>query len=141
MPIVLIDSPGANFWSGWQHYVKNHLLKQGLISNQDLHLYRITHDVDVAVEEVRRFYSNYHSMRYTRDEIIIRLHRAPGDRQLREISETFSDINMGGEFRVSRALPVERDEPALNDLPRLVFAFNRRDHGRLRQLIDFLNAL
>ena len=29
----------------------------------------------------------------------------------------------------------------LNELHRLVFTFNRRDHGRLRQLIDFLNDL
>jgi hypothetical protein len=36
---------------------------------------------------------------------------------------------------------VERDEPALAHLARLVFVFNRRDHGRLRMLIDFLNNL
>src|SRR3954466_11206428 len=23
IPIIFIDSPGANFWEGWQHYVKN----------------------------------------------------------------------------------------------------------------------
>ena len=32
-------------------------------------------------------------------------------------------------------------EPALANLHRLVFAFNRREHGRLRMLIDFLNDL
>ena len=32
-------------------------------------------NVDEAVSEVRRFYKNYHSVRYSRDEIIIRLHR------------------------------------------------------------------
>jgi hypothetical protein len=36
---------------------------------------------------------------------------------------------------------LEKDEPALADLSRLVFTFNRRDHGRLRMLIDFLNDL
>ncbi len=46
-----------------------------------------------------------------------------------------------GGFRLSDALPVERDEPALADLPRLVFNFNKRDHGRLRMLIDYLNDL
>jgi hypothetical protein len=38
-------------------------------------------------------------------------------------------------------LPVEQDETALAHLPRLVFSFNRRDHGRLRMLINFLNDL
>jgi hypothetical protein len=44
-------------------------------------------------------------------------------------------------MKVSAALPVERDERALKDLPRLVFRFNRREHGRLRQLIDELNRI
>ncbi|WP_428937438.1 TIGR00730 family Rossman fold protein [Fontivita pretiosa] len=140
-PIVLIDSPGGNFWAAWQHYVKNHLLKQGFISPQDLHLYKITDSVEEAVNECVRFYNNYHSLRYTRDLLIIRLRRAPSERQLEQISSEFADINTHGEFRVSSALPVEKDEPALMDLPRLVFAFNRRDHGRLRQLIDYLNGI
>jgi hypothetical protein len=42
---------------------------------------------------------------------------------------------------VSGPLPVEADEPALDHLYRLVFRFNKRDHGRLRALIDFLNDL
>ena len=42
---------------------------------------------------------------------------------------------------MTEALPVERDEPALAHLPRLVFTFNRRDHGKLRMLIDYLNDL
>jgi uncharacterized protein (TIGR00730 family) len=140
MPIVFIDSPGGDFWGAWQRYVMDHLLKSGLIAEQDLSLYKITDNVDVAVEEVRRFFRNYHSVRYTRDELVIRLQRAPNEKQLNEIRARFSDIKMGGDFRVSDALPIERDEAALKDLPRLVFAFNRRDHGKLRMLIDLLNS-
>ena len=54
---------------------------------------------------------------------------------------SFGDIKPKGAFRTSGPLPVEKDEPALNDLHRLVFVFNRRDHGRLRQLINYLNDL
>ncbi|MBI4390867.1 MAG: hypothetical protein HY575_03200 [candidate division NC10 bacterium] len=32
------------------------------------------------------------------------------------------------------------NEPELADLPRLLLRFNRRDFGRLRRLIDALNA-
>jgi uncharacterized protein (TIGR00730 family) len=141
MPIVFVDSPGGNFWDAWQKYVLDHLLKNRLIGEQDLNLYKITDNVDFAVEEVRKFFSNYHSVRYTRDEIVMRLHRAPNAKQLDELKSKFSDIKVNGDFRVTPALPIERDEPALKDLPRLVFAFNRREHGRLRQLIDFLNDL
>jgi hypothetical protein len=40
---------------------------------------------------------------------------------------------------LSDALAEERDEPELARLPRLVFEFNRRSFGRLRQLIDLIN--
>ena len=141
MPIVFVDSPGGDFWRGWQHYVENHLLARKLISPEDLRLYKITDNVHEAVHEVRHFYSNFHSVRYARDEIIIRLHRRPTEAQLAAITEKFSDIKTRRDFRLSEALPVERDETALAHLHRLVFAFNRRDHGRLRMLIDHLNDL
>ena len=94
-----------------------------------------------AVREVTHFFSNYHSVRYNRDEILLRLVRKPTDQHLQEIREKFSDIKMYGDFRLEPALAVERDEPALANLHRLVFAFNRKDHGRLRQLINHLNDL
>jgi hypothetical protein len=90
---------------------------------------------------VRHFYSNYHSLRYSRNDVILRLHHPVAKSELAEISSRFSDLLEQGDFRASAALSVERDEPALADLPRLVFPFNRRDHARLRVLIDFLNDL
>jgi uncharacterized protein (TIGR00730 family) len=139
MPIVLVDRPGGDYWSMWQDYVKKQLLERGLISPPDLALYKITDSVDEAVREVRRFYSNFHSVRYTRDDIVIRVHHKPTPAQLAQLSDEFKDIKVRGEFRVTGALSIERDEPALNALHRVVFNFNRREHGRLRMLIDRLN--
>ncbi len=141
MPIVFVNQPGGTFWNAWQHYVEEHLLKGGLISQHDLRLYKITDNVDEAVREVRHFYNNFHSVRYSRDDIVLRLHRRPSDEQVKEIGEKFADIKTKGEFRLSAALPIERNEPALAGLHRLMFAFNRRDHGRFRMLIDHLNDL
>ncbi len=141
MPIVLIDRPGGNYWAMWQDYVEKQLLQRGLIGPDDLALYKITDSVEVAAEEVKKFYSNYHSLRYSKDELVMRLHRAPTTAQLAEITEAFSDIKVKGHFRVSAALPIERDEPSLAHMPRLIFTFNRREHGRLRMLIDHLNSL
>ena len=118
------------------------MLARGLIGPNDLRLYKITDNVDEAVREVTHFYSNYHSAALLRDEVVLRLHRRPTRGAAgRDLGEKFADIKVRGEFRVSGPLPVERDEPALANLHRLVFAFNRRDHGRLRMLIDFLNDL
>jgi hypothetical protein len=141
IPIVFVDRPGGDFWKGWQGYVTDHLLARGLIGPDDLHLYKITDSIEEAEREVRHFFSNYHSIRYAREDLVMRLHRKPTPAQLAEISQKFSDIKAKGEFRVSEALPVERDEPSLKDLHRLIFTFNRKDHGRLRMLIDFLNDL
>ncbi|HEY8746766.1 MAG TPA: LOG family protein [Tepidisphaeraceae bacterium] len=141
MPIVFIDSPGSNYWTAWQEYVEKQLLGRGLIGRDDLALYKITGNVDEAVEEVRHFYRNYHSVRYVRDELVIRLQKPLSDAQLSQIQDRFADIVIAGTYRVSGPLPVEKDEPVLANLPRLVFKFNRRDHGRLRMLINFLNDL
>jgi uncharacterized protein (TIGR00730 family) len=141
MPIVFVDQPGGDYWKGWQEYVEKQLLGRGLIGKDDLRLYKITDNVADAVHEVTHFYSNFHSVRYTRDDILLRLHRRPTDEQLADINARFSDIKVKGEFRLSAALPVEKDEPSLAHLTRLTFAFNKRDHGRFRMLIDYLNNL
>ena len=139
VPLILIDHPGGGFWEAWQKHVTEHLLKRKLISKSDLNLYLITDSVDAAVAECVRFYKNYHSIRYVRDELVIRIKKAPNAEQLEFIKKNFHDINMSGDFTVSAALKAESDETALADLPRLVFNFNRRDAGRLRELINYLN--
>jgi uncharacterized protein (TIGR00730 family) len=141
MPLVCVDSPGGEFWKSWQDYVVKHLLGQRLISEHDLHLYKITDNVEEAAQEVIKFYSNYHSIRYAGNELVMRLQRKPTDAQLAEINEKFSDITVKSQFRVSNSLPIEKDEPSIAHLPRLIFTFNRRDHGRFRMLIDHLNSL
>src|SRR3989440_6760156 len=142
MPVIFVDRPGGNYWDEWQQYVIKQLLGRGLINAHDLRLYKITDDVEEAVREVTHFYSNYHSVRYIKDELGMRLHGRPSEKQLKEISSQFKDIAVGDAgFRLSGPLPMEFDEPALDKLTRLVFRFNRRDHGRLRMLIDRLNDM
>ena len=59
---------------------------------------------------------------------------------LEQINWEFGDILAGGTFEQSDALPEEANEPELADLPRLRFRFDRHAIGRLRQLIDVINA-
>jgi uncharacterized protein (TIGR00730 family) len=139
VPVVFLDEPGGKFWQPFMEFIKDRLLADKMISPEDLSLYKLTDSVDVAVNEIVQFFRVYHSMRYVKNKLVIRLHDAISDELLRDINENFRDILVDGEFAFSGPLREERDEPALVALPRLVFQFNRRSLGRLRQLIDCLN--
>jgi len=58
---------------------------------------------------------------------------------IEELNDTFRDILVEGRFAVGEPLSEERDETDLAAKPRLIFRFNRRSYGRLRQLIDRIN--
>lgn len=139
VPVVFLDAPGGAFWSAWHQYVLEHLLANRLISAEDLSLYKVTDQLDAAVHEIISFYRNYHSMRYVRNKLVLRVKQAPDERFLSEIQNAFGDILADGVFRVTGPLPEEREERELVHLARLVFRFNRRNLGRLRELIDALN--
>jgi len=139
VPVVFLDAPGGEFWTDFQRYVERRLLGNGMISPDDLALYKLTDNVEVAVAEIMQFFKNYHSMRYVKNKLVLRLKEAPSPELLAAINEEFADILNGGEFTIGSPLPDEKDEPDLANFVRLVFRFNRRSLGRLRLLIDTLN--
>ena len=139
VPLVLLDEPGGDYWKSLHEFIQDQLLDRGLISGEDLNLYKVTDDCEVAVSELLNFFRVYHSMRYVRSQLVFRLLEPLSEALLGEINKDFADILVEGDFQQTNALPAEEDEPDLADLPRLVFNFNRRNHGRLRQLIDCLN--
>ena len=139
VPVVLLDAPGGEFWKDFQMFVERRLLGHGMISPEDLSLYKLTDSVDEAVAEILDFFRVYHSMRYVKNKLVLRLKERPADELVAQINEHFTDILSGGTFTLSDALAEEKDEPELAGHSRLVFRFNRRSLGRLRQLIDALN--
>lgn len=141
LPIVLLDEPGGSYWRDWHEYVKKHLHGQRMISDEDFALYKVTDRVGKAVDEVLTFYRTYNSQRYVRKHLVFRLNQRITDEQLAGINEHFADLLADGKFELRDALKEESDDMELAGLPRLVFHFNRRDYGRLRLLIDALNAL
>ncbi len=139
VPVVFLDAPGGTYWKSFLGFVQEHLLKGGMIESQDLSLFKLTDRVDEAVREILSFFRIYQSMRFVREKLVLRLNQAPDKATLERLEDEFSGILSKGRFEVCGPLSEERDEPDLADLPRLVFYFNRRDLGRLRQLIDWLN--
>jgi uncharacterized protein (TIGR00730 family) len=141
MPLVLIDRPGGTYWKTWDKHVREHLLRDQLISADDLYLYQITDDTDQAVKIITRFYRNFHSTRFVKDLFVIRLKHAPSDSALEAMNEDFSDIITGAPIELIEPTPEEIADQDQIKLPRIAFGFNRRDYGRLRQLVDVLNSL
>jgi uncharacterized protein (TIGR00730 family) len=139
VPVVLLDEPGGAFWADWQGFIERQLLGEGMIAEEDFALYKITDSVAEAVAEIRQFFRVYHSMRYVKNKLVLRLQAPPSAELLDGINDRFADILTDGQFTVGGPLPGERDEPDLAHLARLVFRFNRRNLGRLRQLVDCLN--
>ena len=140
VPVVFLDAPGGDFWQPFQSFIADRLLGHGMISPEDLALYKLTDNIGEAVQEILGFFRVYHSMRYVKNKLVLRLLQAPSSELLADINKHFTDILSGGDFIISEPLKEEKDEPALVALPRLVFQFNRRSLGRLRQLVDALNC-
>jgi uncharacterized protein (TIGR00730 family) len=139
VPVVFLNAPGQRYWEGLDVFIRDQLLQTGMISPEDVSLYKITDGCDQAVEEVLRFYRVYHSMRYVKSKLVLRMTRPLTADHLDRINAQFSDILVTGQFEQSAALPAEEDEPELAELPRLVFVFDRRSLGKLRRLIDCIN--
>lgn len=141
MPLVLMDRPGGNYWKTWDKNIREHLLRDHLISADDLHLYQIADDAEHAVKIITRFYRNYHSARFVRDLFVVRVKNVPSPSAIDAMNEDFADIVVGEKIHNSPPMPEEQDDDDFVDLPRIAFGFDRRQYGRLRQLIDVLNSL
>jgi uncharacterized protein (TIGR00730 family) len=138
-PIVMVDEPGGDYWKRLSAYIKEVLLARGMISPADMHLFKVTDSVDEAVREVLGFYRVYHSMRYVKGDLVLRLQRPLSEALLRRIRSEFAGILEAGTFEQTVALPEEANDTQVAELPRLRFRFDRRSLGRLRLLIDTIN--
>ena len=139
LPMVLLDQPGGTFWQSLGEFFRTQLLQQKLISPEDVNLYKITDSVDVAVEELLKFYRVYHSLRYVDDILVLRIQKPLENRTLDVLNDEFKDILHCGKIEQRGPLESESNEPELSHLPRLVLHFNRKALGRLRMLINRLN--
>jgi len=140
-PIVCLQAPGCDYWDHWNSFITEQLLKRRLINAEDLSLFTIVDNVEDAVTEIRTFYRRYHSLRFVGRQLAIRLKTPLTEAQVEGVQKQFSDMLTEGTFEQRPSLAEEIDEPGLKDLARLTFSFNRRNAGRLRQLINHLNQL
>ena len=139
IPVVLVDKPGGRYWETWFAFLSDHLLKLGLVSTEDFHLFKMTHSVDAAIAEIVQFYKHFRNYRWVGQRLVIRLKMRLAPAAVAQLNADFTDILNGNEIVQTSALPEEQNEPEIADLPRLVFTPKRKNFGRLRQLIDAIN--
>ena len=140
VPIVMVDSPGGSYWKTFHQFIREHLCRLELISEDDFNLFMITDNVEEAVSEITGFYRNFHSYRYVGDRLIIRMRHRLDDDVVAGFNEEFAGLLARGEFVQGEALDAEVNEPGIAHLPRLVFTHTRRNFGTLRRLINAVNA-
>jgi len=105
----------------------------------DLKLVRLVYSAEEAVEEINQFYANFHSTRWLKRQFVIRMNHPLSDRALAHLQEAFASLRLSGDFQQIAYTGEEHDEPSFSHLTRLVFNFNGRDQGRLRELVDYIN--
>ena len=139
VPIVFLHPGTSDFWSDWHRYNAERLLTRGMISEPDLSLYKLTDSAEEAAREIQNFYRRYHSMRYVKKDLIIRLEAPLSDEEVQVLNLEFADILKSGAIEPTHTLKEEVD-PSIRHLPRLRLHYRRRQFGRLRQMVDRING-
>jgi hypothetical protein len=140
-PFLLMELPGETYWERWDEFVKEQVLARGFISPEDTSLYKIVHSPEAGVDEIQNYYSTYHSFRQVREKFVIRLEKELPSSAIDALNDRFGDLLTEGKIEKAYALPEEANEPELLAKPRIVFSYDHRSAGRLRQLIDEINKL
>jgi len=140
-PIVLLDEPAGTFWPAFARFLEHEVSPRGLIDDDDRDLFLVTDGVQVAVDEVRTFIRNYHSLRWVDSILVMRMAHGPSDDELHRLQDEFGSIATDGRICRTEPLPAEvRTDDNLN-LDRIALRYNGFAPGRLRRLIDALNRL
>jgi uncharacterized protein (TIGR00730 family) len=140
VPIVLLDRPNGHYWETWRRFLVNDLLEQGLISKADLNLFFITHDVETAARHISAFYRNFHSYRWVREKLVVRVQRPLTDEGLAKLNEEFSGMLISGRIEQVPPLPEEAEDTHLAHMSRITLV-PKKDFGSLRLFLDSLNSI
>ncbi|MDD5774672.1 MAG: TIGR00730 family Rossman fold protein [Candidatus Omnitrophica bacterium] len=134
-PILLMEPGGSTYWTAWNRFIREELVRSGYINKDDLSLFKLVRHADEAVRLIDEFYSVYHSLRYVRDLTVVRLTKPLPARKLQQLNREFKDILVDGSISAAGPLEEEVQKREFLSLPRLVMHFNRRSFGRLLKMI------
>jgi uncharacterized protein (TIGR00730 family) len=140
-PVLMVAPAGDDYWDKMHEFIREKLELTGLISPEDMALYKVVHSVDEAVYELIHFYRVYHSIRYIGDKTVMRLNTFLSEETLAYLHDHFSHLLVEGMFRQCTSAETPEDCVNFPSNPRLVFNFNMKDYGTLTQMIHYLNSV
>ena len=72
---------------------------------------KIFDNAEAAVDEIHHFYRNFHSYRFVKESLVIRMRHALTPEQLKEVRSRFRDLAPNGAIVQGKALAPEYDDP------------------------------
>lgn len=142
IPIVMVEGENQTYWEEFDAAIRKMLMARGWISPEDLCLYRIMKTPAEAAAHIRQFYRIYHSSRYVKDDLVIRLRRPLKPADVERLSEEFNVLikktGTTSPHKIVQRGPFEVEDDHL-DLPRLSFPHTRYKFSTIRRLIDRIN--
>jgi uncharacterized protein (TIGR00730 family) len=139
VPIVFLEVPGDPFWSPLMNTMEPLLINHGLISVSDTSLYRITDSIATAVSEITDFYSNFHSIRFVKDRLFIRMRRQIPVADFAALAQRFAHLTVDGVMDQPLATAEEVKDNDNIDLFRISLYYAAKGFADLRPLIDAIN--
>ena len=140
-PIVCLDAPSSTYWKDFFHFLRQQLLRQEMIHEEDLDLMYVTHDPVDAATYVADFYKMYHSMRYIHDLLVLRIEKPLSEKQLDQLNQEFKHLLKKGKITQSlKPFEEERNAPYTFHLTRLSFYFKKDIFANLNKLILRINS-
>jgi hypothetical protein len=143
IPIVLVEGANQTYWQEFDHAMRTMLLARGWISAEDVDLYRIFNTPAAAADHIVRFYRIYHSSRYVKDDLVIRIKKPLREQDVDRLTDEFRILikpvgTTGSPSKIVQRGPFEQEDDHLT-LPRLSFPHTRYKFGMIRKLIDRIN--
>jgi uncharacterized protein (TIGR00730 family) len=139
VPIVFLEVPGDPFWTPLMNTMEPLLINHGLISLSDTSLYRITDNITTAVSEITDFYANFHSIRFVKDRLYIRMRRPIPIADFAVLAQEFRYLTVDGDMDQPSATPEEIKTNDNVDLFRVSLYYAAKGFADLRPLIDAIN--
>ncbi len=140
MPLIMLEAPGDDFWGPFLCSWVRRLKEDGLINSDDDQLLLHTDSVEVALEHITSFYSNYHSFRYVGRWVLLRMLNPLSQPALERLNAEFSDVLSRGKIEQVEGWP-DPDDEGTEGLPRLRLQLDRHRMSVLPQIIRRANVL